>query len=141
MNTAGRKEAGVAMRHKDVRVCLVGGRNSIKSERKFWAVCVTLSKNISIAAGFHFFQRWHVDGEPHPDFSARRNWYDLKLFPHRNCPTSSWGYDEQRLALKAAFKEHNISSTKASPTVKHIGQSYDEMITSIFLPADLVIHL
>ena len=55
-NQYGRIEYGSALRNTDALVCPVG------------------------ALSLYFFWRWHVDGEPFPDFTLRKNWYNI-FFP------------------------------------------------------------
>lgn len=55
-NQHGRMEYGAALRHRDVRSCLVG------------------------ALAFYFFWRWQVEGvEQFPTFQRSEDWYDLKV--------------------------------------------------------------
>jgi hypothetical protein len=55
-NQHGRMEYGAALRHRDVRSCLIG------------------------ALAFYFFWRWQVEGkESFPSFARSEQWYDLKV--------------------------------------------------------------
>jgi hypothetical protein len=55
-NQHGRMEYGAALRHRDVRCCLVS------------------------AMAFYFFWRWQVErAEPFPTFQRSEDWYDIKV--------------------------------------------------------------
>ncbi|MGH7974213.1 MAG: hypothetical protein ACREBR_01710, partial [bacterium] len=54
-NQFGKIEFGAAMRNREVRLCLFG------------------------ALAMWLFWRFEIEGEPYPDFSESRNWYDTKV--------------------------------------------------------------
>lgn len=59
----------------------------------------------------YFFWRWHCSGEKFPDFSARKNWYDLCVFRGKD-PKKPMSYNTQLRYVTAAYKALNISIRK-----------------------------
>lgn len=93
-NKTGRREHGIAIRHKNCLVCPIN------------------------ALGFYLFTRFCIRNEPFPNFSTRQSWYDLKLFPHSKSPTTPCSYETQRRVLKESFAACNVRSIKVCHTTR-----------------------
>lgn len=55
-----------------------------------------------------------------PNMSARKSWYDLPLFPHRNQPAVSLKYDAQAKSMRSALEECGIHTS----AVTHINRKW-----------------
>ncbi|CAD6927072.1 unnamed protein product, partial [Tilletia caries] len=97
VNTEGRKEIGIAVRHRDVEACPVG------------------------ALSLYLYERWHVRSEPFPDFSSRASWYHLMLLTDGDDNTAgsdgiTWG--DQAQILKKAFSDLDIATSKVTHAMR-----------------------
>lgn len=91
-NQHGRMEYGAALRHRDVRSCLIG------------------------ALAFYFFWRWQVEGkEPFPSFAQSQQWYDLKVL-RRSAgePKAMLSAQTARSWTSKLYSRCGISTSKAS---------------------------
>ena len=91
-NQHGRMEYGAALRHRDVRSCLVG------------------------ALAFYFFWRWQVEEtEPFPTFECSEMWYDIKVL-RRSAKEPKKGLSAQtgNSWTRKLYRACGISMTKLS---------------------------
>ncbi|OWZ02399.1 hypothetical protein PHMEG_00026051 [Phytophthora megakarya] len=79
-NQVGRLEVGECMRNKLVQICPHG------------------------LLDFYLFWRWHVEGEPFPDFTRSENWYPIKLLKTGKDPTKEMSYKVHHDAIAAALQ-------------------------------------
>ncbi|KAJ8537451.1 hypothetical protein ON010_g13147 [Phytophthora cinnamomi] len=79
-NQVGRIEFGACMRSKYVEICPHG------------------------LLGFYLFWRWHIDGEPFPDFTSSESWYPTKLLKTGKDTTKAMSYKTHNEAITAALK-------------------------------------
>jgi hypothetical protein len=86
-NVHGRIDYGGCMRHKDIEVCPIG------------------------ALALYLFYRFDVLGEPFPDLSECRLWYDTYLINGKN-PTKQMSYSMQAANMKKAMQMCGIVSSK-----------------------------
>jgi Centromere DNA-binding protein complex CBF3 subunit, domain 2 len=86
-NSYGKCEYGVAVRHKDISLCLLS------------------------QIAFYLFFRWDIMHEPHPTFRTRSSWYDIRLLRggERTHPLS---YDTQLTWISNCFKANDVTSLK-----------------------------
>ncbi|KAE8183984.1 hypothetical protein CF335_g8157, partial [Tilletia laevis] len=97
VNTEGRKEVGIAARHKNVEACPVG------------------------ALALFFYERWHTRKEPFPNFSSRASWYHLMLLT--DCEDdavegSGVTWDDQAQVLKKAFSDLGIATSNVTHAMR-----------------------
>ncbi|CAD6983165.1 unnamed protein product, partial [Tilletia controversa] len=93
-NTGGRKERGIAIRHRNVEVCPIG------------------------ALAMYLFYRFDVCSEDPPDFTTRRDWYDKFLLVSSKDPSSGIVWDQQAELLRKAFAELDITSSKLTHAMR-----------------------
>ncbi|MGH7974160.1 MAG: hypothetical protein ACREBR_01445, partial [bacterium] len=86
-NQFGKIEFGAAMRNR-VRLCLFG------------------------ALAMWLFWTFEIEGEPYPDFSESRNWYDTKVIcsKHKEDPTKELSYKAHYNAVMGALKKAGVVS-------------------------------
>ncbi|KAG2211522.1 hypothetical protein INT45_009793 [Circinella minor] len=83
--TSGNHNYFTTIRHHNVRVCAFG------------------------ALAFYFFYRFHVSGEPFPDFSTSENWFKIKML--KGCDRfQDMAYTTQNDAIRCAFNACDIAS-------------------------------
>ncbi|KAJ8576337.1 hypothetical protein ON010_g2882 [Phytophthora cinnamomi] len=93
-NQVGRIEFGACMRSKYVEICPHG------------------------LLGFYLFWRWHIDGEPFPDFTSSESWYPTKLLKTGKDTTKAMSYKTHNEAITAALKFVGVHSTAKT----HVGR-------------------
>ncbi|KAE8240360.1 hypothetical protein A4X13_0g7841 [Tilletia indica] len=99
-NTGGRKERGVAIRHRNVEVCPIG------------------------ALALYLFYRFDACAEKPPDFTTRREWYDLPLLVASANPSAGISWDTQADLLGKAFAELDITSSKLTHAMRGGGARF-----------------
>ncbi|CAD7063756.1 unnamed protein product, partial [Tilletia caries] len=99
-NTGGRKERGIAIRHRNVEVCPIG------------------------ALAMYLFYRFDVCSEDPPDFTTRRDWYDKFLLVSSKDPSSGIVWDQQAELLRKAFAELDITSSKLTHAMRGGGARF-----------------
>ncbi|KAG2212027.1 hypothetical protein INT45_010435, partial [Circinella minor] len=83
--TSGNRNYFATIRHRDVCVCAFG------------------------ALAFYFFYRFHVSGEPFPDFSTSENWFKIKML--KGCDRfQDMAYTTQNDEIHRAFNACDITS-------------------------------
>ena len=85
-NQFNKVEFGASIRHKDPKLCVLG------------------------AMALYLFSRFHIDGEPFPNFSKPEEWYNIKLLKSGSDRTRSISYKTQYEAIGAAFDACGIFS-------------------------------
>jgi hypothetical protein len=86
-NQFGRLEISGALRHKEVRVCLLGHLAT------------------------YFFWRWHIDVEPFPIFKTSKDWYNTKILrANAEDPTTTLSYRAHYGAVVKAFQALGIKA-------------------------------
>ena len=95
MNSNGRAEWLVCLRHKNPILCAQG------------------------AQAFDFFVRYHVDHLAPPDFSRRENWYEIPVLRSPKEPNNPISYKTQYNYISKALTHVGIHSTNKV----HIGRS------------------
>ncbi|CAD7064091.1 unnamed protein product [Tilletia caries] len=92
-NTQGRREFGIAARHRDVEVCPVG------------------------ALALYFFERFHLRKEEFPDLSSRSSWYALPLLlDDEGSDGVTWA--DQANIIRRAFADLGIASSKLTHAMR-----------------------
>ena len=86
-NQFGKREYAACIRNREVITCPVG------------------------ALAFYLFYRWHRGGESFPDFTSRRDWYDIFLLKGKN-NRQEITYDTQLDWVKRAFTSAGVAMTK-----------------------------
>jgi hypothetical protein len=75
----------------------------------------------------YLFYRWHIAGEPFPDFNENRDWFDYKLTRSRNDPKASISYDHHLNCVKEAFKAVGLNSKAKTHAMRGSGSRMAEM--------------
>lgn len=86
-NRFGKLEIGACVRNKRVESCLF----------------------MMIGA---YFARFHLEGEPFPDFKHSRNWFNIKVLKHTKDYWSEWSFNSHVNAIDKGFKACKITSSK-----------------------------
>lgn len=103
-NQEGRLEFSACLRNKNVRICP------------------------QMMLSFYFFYRWHISGEPFPEFNQNRDWFDLKLTRSRQSPKQSISYDHHLNCIKEAFKAIGLQSKAKTHAMRGSGSRMAEML-------------
>ena len=90
-NKFGKLEVGACIRNKRVEIC------------PFMRI------------GMSLFARFHVEGEPFPDFTISENWFQIKVLKHLQDPRELFPYQSHLSAITKAFEACNITSSKKNP--------------------------
>jgi hypothetical protein len=95
-NSYGKCEYGVAVRYKELPLCLLS------------------------QIAFYLFFRWDITYEPPLIFRTRSSWYDIKLF-RSGQRTHPFSYNTQYTWVSNCFKANNVSSLKKIHTGRITG--------------------
>lgn len=88
-NQHGKIEYGSSVRHKEVELCSIG------------------------ALALYLFTRFHYENEDFPDFTERKNWYEIAVFKGDD-PKTPISYKAQYNAYIDAFKSVGIHTSKVT---------------------------
>ncbi|XAO25380.1 hypothetical protein I312_104203 [Cryptococcus bacillisporus CA1280] len=72
-----------------------------------------------------------------PNMSARKSWYDLPLFSHRNQPAVSLKYDAQAKSMRSALEECGIHTSAVTHINRKWGAQLAERGGTYYLPRDI----
>jgi hypothetical protein len=102
-NPTGNKYYMGAMRHKDPMLCTMG------------------------ALAQYLVWRWHISGEPAPNFQSRSDWYRLKLLVGEE-PTTELSYTTQYDCCLACFEEASVTTDGVTHCMRGCGARLAEVL-------------